>query len=372
MIAGAGRSIGSSVSVATGPFPSSGRPSGSTTRPSSAGPTGTRTTSPVPRTVSPASIASHIVEQDAADPVALEHLGEAELSLVEAQQLVEPDVGQPGDERDAVADLLDPADLLGLRPERGGAKLCARVLKPGVRSRCQGRLSCARSARICARSARQLLRHDEVGAVQLQAGDEGRIRLEGDLRMRAERLADQLPVALLVGRLERRRADRFERDAVRRHGLPHRVRQSPDLREEPVQEGGAHRRAVQTGDQALPRSRPQAGSPARPRPCRPRLSSLSIAALAAASRACGLLRGHFQTRGPRLLGGFAGRGQDRFAFLRKAGARPLDLGERGGRLAARTPPPRPEFAAPSRGAARSWPRPGARRTARAARPGRGR
>ena len=45
--------------------------------------------------------------------------------------------------------------------------------------------------------------HDEVGAVQLQAGDEGRIRLEGDLRMGAERLADQLPVALLVGRLER-------------------------------------------------------------------------------------------------------------------------------------------------------------------------
>jgi hypothetical protein len=27
----------------------------------------------------------HIIEQDAADPVALEHLGEAELSLVEAQ-----------------------------------------------------------------------------------------------------------------------------------------------------------------------------------------------------------------------------------------------------------------------------------------------
>ena len=157
MIAGAGRSIGSSVSVATGPFPSSGRPSGSTTRPSNAGPTGTRTTSPVPRTVSPASIASDIVQQDAADPVALEHLGEAELSLVEAQKLVEPDGGQSGDERDAVTDLLDPADLLGLRPERGGAKLCARVLEPGVRSECQGRLSCVRSARICVRSARQLL-----------------------------------------------------------------------------------------------------------------------------------------------------------------------------------------------------------------------
>ena len=69
--------------------------------------------------------------------------------------------------------------------------------------------------------------HDEVGAVQLQAGDERRIGLEGDLRMGSERLADQLPVALLVGRIERCRADRFEHGAVRRHGLPRRVRQSP-------------------------------------------------------------------------------------------------------------------------------------------------
>ena len=68
-----------------------------------------------------------VVQQDAADPVAFEHLGEAELPLVEAQQFVEPDVRQAGDQRDAVADLLDPADLLGLRPERGGAEPCARA-----------------------------------------------------------------------------------------------------------------------------------------------------------------------------------------------------------------------------------------------------
>ena len=42
--------------------------------------------------------------------------------------------------------------------------------------------------------------YDEVGAMQFQAGDEGRIRLEDDLRLGPERLADQLPVALLVGR----------------------------------------------------------------------------------------------------------------------------------------------------------------------------
>ena len=99
----------------------------------------------------------HVVQQDAADPVAFEHLGEAELSLVEAQQLVEPDVGQPGDERDAVADLLDPADLFGLRAERGGAKLCAGVARARRPLGCQGRLSCVRSARILVRSARQLL-----------------------------------------------------------------------------------------------------------------------------------------------------------------------------------------------------------------------
>ena len=41
----------------------------------------------------------------------VEHLGEAELSLVEAQKLIEPARGQAGNERDAVADLLDAADL---------------------------------------------------------------------------------------------------------------------------------------------------------------------------------------------------------------------------------------------------------------------
>ena len=104
-------------------------------RPSSAGPTGTRTTSPVPRTVSPASIAVDVVEQHAADAVAFERLGEAELSLVEAQQFVEPDVGQSGDERDAVLDLLDAPDLLHPRAELDGAERGAGALQPGVRGR---------------------------------------------------------------------------------------------------------------------------------------------------------------------------------------------------------------------------------------------
>ena len=134
MIAGAGRSIGSSCLGSDGPFPSSGRPSGSTTRPSSAGPD--RHAHHVARAAHRVAGLDriHIVQQDAADPVALEHLGEAELSLFEAQELVESDIGQPGDERDAIPDLLDPANLFGLRAERGGAKLCAGMFEPGVRS----------------------------------------------------------------------------------------------------------------------------------------------------------------------------------------------------------------------------------------------
>ena len=78
------------VRAAIGAPPSSGRPSGSTTRPSSAAPTGD---------AHDVAGAAHdlarldrpdLVQQHAADPVALERLGEAELAGVEAQHLVEP------------------------------------------------------------------------------------------------------------------------------------------------------------------------------------------------------------------------------------------------------------------------------------------
>ena len=146
------------------------------------------------------------------------------------------------------------------------------------------------------------------------------------------------------------------------------VRQSPDLLEEPVQEGGAHRRAVETGGQALCDLDREPARPLGPGLVG-RVLLLLDRRLRRRFEGRRLLRGLCQTRGPRLLGGFVGRGQDRVAFLRKAGARPLDLGERGGRLAALRLRLGQQSAAPSRGAARSWPRPGARRTARAARPG---
>ena len=56
-----------------------------------------------------------IVQKNAADAVAFEHLGEAELSFLEAQKLIEPNVGQSRNEGDTVPDLLDPADLFGVR-----------------------------------------------------------------------------------------------------------------------------------------------------------------------------------------------------------------------------------------------------------------
>ncbi len=57
MTPGAIRSTGRWPVEAIGPLSSSGRPSGSTTRPSSAAPTGTSTTRPVVLTVSPSLIA---------------------------------------------------------------------------------------------------------------------------------------------------------------------------------------------------------------------------------------------------------------------------------------------------------------------------
>jgi hypothetical protein len=51
--------------------------------------------------------------------VAFENLGEAELSLAETQKLIEPNIGQPGDKSDAIPDLLHPANLFGMRSQRG-------------------------------------------------------------------------------------------------------------------------------------------------------------------------------------------------------------------------------------------------------------
>ena len=65
---------------------------------------------------------------------ALEHLGEAELALFKAQELIELNIGQPGDERDAIPDFLDPANLFDARAEHGAGKLCAGMFEPVIGS----------------------------------------------------------------------------------------------------------------------------------------------------------------------------------------------------------------------------------------------
>ena len=65
--------------------------------------------------------------------VAFKNLGEAELTLFEAEELVEPCIGQPRDESDAIADLLNAANLFGARAKRGANKLFASMLEPGIR-----------------------------------------------------------------------------------------------------------------------------------------------------------------------------------------------------------------------------------------------
>ena len=251
MIAGAGRSIGSSVSLAIGPFAverAAERIDDAAEQRRS------------DRHAHDVAGAAHgvagldridVVQQHAADPVALEHLGEAELALLEAQQFVEPDVGQAGDQRDAVADLLDPADLFGLRPERGRR----RALRGRVRARRrlgrQARLSWVRSARIRVRSARQLLLTTRCGPCSSRPAISAGSVLKAICGWPPNALPISVAVALLFGRIERRGADRFERDAVAAIACRAASGRRPDLPEQPIEERLAHRRAVQPRGQAL-------------------------------------------------------------------------------------------------------------------------
>ena len=80
------------------------------------------------------------VQHDAADAIALQNLGKADLALVEAKQFVEPNIRQSGNERDAVADFLDAADLLGFRAELCRTEPLFGAFDPGLRS--YARFSC--------------------------------------------------------------------------------------------------------------------------------------------------------------------------------------------------------------------------------------
>ena len=125
MTPGAIRSTGRVFVAAIGPLSSSGRPSGSTTRPSSAWPTGTSTTRPVVLTVSPSLIARGVAEDDRADRLLLEVQGHAHHPAGELEHLGREGAVEPVDLGDAVADLDDRADAarLGRRVERVDRRL---------------------------------------------------------------------------------------------------------------------------------------------------------------------------------------------------------------------------------------------------------
>ena len=111
-----------------GPRPSSGLPSGSTTRPSSASPTGTDATLPVRRTGSPSRDLVPLAEERGADVVLLEVEREADDAVLELEHLEREAVLEAVDAGDAVADLQDGADL-------GQVGLGVEVLDPVAQDR---------------------------------------------------------------------------------------------------------------------------------------------------------------------------------------------------------------------------------------------
>ena len=108
---GALNSSGRYSSDSIGPRPSSGLPSGSTTRPSSPSPTGTLATRPVRRTGSPSLDLLPRAEERGADLVLLEVEREPDDAVLELEHLHRDRVLEPVDAGDAVADRQDGADL---------------------------------------------------------------------------------------------------------------------------------------------------------------------------------------------------------------------------------------------------------------------
>ena len=111
---GALNSTGRKCSVSIGPWSSSGLPSGSTTRPSSASPTGTWMTLPVRRTGSPSFDLRVVAEEHDTDVVLFEVQREAGHAVRELEHLERDTALEAVDARDAVTDLKDGPVSSGL------------------------------------------------------------------------------------------------------------------------------------------------------------------------------------------------------------------------------------------------------------------
>ena len=155
-MAGAGCSTGANVVVFTGAPPSSGAPSASTTRPSSASPTGTRATSPVPCTMLPEEIALRAVKEYATDCILAKIDGKAQSAAFKNEQLVETGFRQPPDSGHAVTNLHHMPDLLQPRLNRQARDALPAMIEPLMQflsERCHEPRS--PSARMRVRSARR-------------------------------------------------------------------------------------------------------------------------------------------------------------------------------------------------------------------------
>ena len=135
MIDGAGRSIGTSLSVAIAPFAVEGATQ--------------RVHDPPEQRFADRHV-DHLagaedgiarldlgrgVEKHAADQIGIQYAGEPDLTALKPQNLVEPHVAQPRDHRHTVADLLDTAPVLGSRTKRSAAHRAPRGGKPVRRVR---------------------------------------------------------------------------------------------------------------------------------------------------------------------------------------------------------------------------------------------
>ena len=89
--------------VTIGPLPSSGLPSGSTTRPSTASPTGTLSSRPVLLTSSPSLILQVVAQNDHAHRVLFQVEGQADDAAGELDHFAGHDARQAVDARNAVA-----------------------------------------------------------------------------------------------------------------------------------------------------------------------------------------------------------------------------------------------------------------------------
>ena len=287
------------------------------------GPTGTRTTSPVPRTASPASIASASSSRTQPIAVAFERLGEAELPLVEPQELVEPRrrAGRkPGRRRP--------------RPPRPG-----RSARPAAPSSAPRRASRARrssqpfardasdvsrhrrcSARMRSRSARQAVATTRCGPRSsrpaISAGSTANA-MSADRAPSASAIAPRRASCSLgssgVG---------ADRSRARRRQPPSAcalvVRQRADRGDEPVEKRRAHRLAVEARRPAARRSRPQGGRPLGPGAFGAPRRSLARSPLAPPPRAPPSASAASSRRAAALpLGGFVRRREDRLALLRR-------------------------------------------------------